>query len=96
MTKHSPAPWRAEGWNNLIVNDVNGNTIITCPGAAARADIEEYKANARLIAAAPSLLLACLSLIQAYGTGEEKDLDRAYELAWDACIQAGEEKENEK
>lgn len=55
-TQHTPGPWRAEGWERLIVNAANGDTIVACPGGAIRASLAELQANARLIAAAPELL----------------------------------------
>jgi hypothetical protein len=57
--QHSPAPWVAEGWQNVTVNDANGYTICTMPGGT---DLMETKANARLIASAPALLEALVRL----------------------------------
>lgn len=58
-TKYTPGPWRAEGWENLVVNAATGDTIIAMPGGTHGATLGELKANARLIAAAPALLEAC-------------------------------------
>lgn len=54
-TQHTPGPWKAEGWENLVVNCAEGYTLTL---AAGRKDssLGELKANARLIAAAPDLL----------------------------------------
>lgn len=57
--KHTPGPWRAEGWKNTVVNSAKGNTIVISPGGDGGDNgvgIEEIQANARLIAAAPELL----------------------------------------
>jgi hypothetical protein len=50
---HSPAPWKAEGWNGTVVNDADGNTLALYPGAGSA---QTAAANAALIAAAPDLL----------------------------------------
>ncbi len=54
--KHTPGPWRNEGWGNLIVNSAEGYTILACPGGNPNCPVEELQANARLIAAAPEML----------------------------------------
>ena len=54
----SKKPYRAEGWENIIVNDADGNTLVACAGST----IEEAKANAALFAAAPDLLDALIDL----------------------------------
>ena len=51
---HSPAPWRAEGYRQTVVNDRDGNTLALYPAHDRTA--ETAQANARLIAAAPELL----------------------------------------
>lgn len=56
---HTPGPWITCGFENLTVNDRDGNTIIACPGSSTGTRIE-MKANARLIAAAPDLLEALI------------------------------------
>ena len=65
MTQHTPGPWVTCGYENLIVNDNEGNTIVITPGGSTGTRLE-MKANARLIAAAPELLEAletCLAFI---------------------------------
>lgn len=51
---HTPGPWTVRGWNDLIVG-VGEWTLAAYP-APDGASIDEAKANARLIAAAPELL----------------------------------------
>jgi hypothetical protein len=51
-------PWRAEGWENLVVNAADGATLSLAAGPRG-AELAELKANAALIAAAPELL-ACV------------------------------------
>ena len=64
----SPAPWRTEGYKNLIVNDANGNTIAAYPGCGG---VEAGQANARLIAAAPRLLEFAKAFLEFWaGPGE--------------------------
>jgi hypothetical protein len=63
-TQHTPGPWRAEGWNNLVVNSYTGDTIIIQPGGSEYAKLEELQANARLIAAAPELLEALKGMME--------------------------------
>lgn len=58
MSRHTPGPWTAEGWNNTTVNAADGSTITAAPGGVRGAKISEIQANARLIAAAPDLLAA--------------------------------------
>ena len=55
--QHTPGPWKAEGWENLVVNCAEGYTLTL---AAGRKDssLSELKSNARLIASAPDLLAA--------------------------------------
>lgn len=67
---HTPGPWKVEDRKDggRTVVDGAGRRITFTPqfeGAAARS-IEVAVANARLIAAAPELLDACLSIISAY------------------------------
>ena len=55
--KHTPGPWKAEGWENLVVNCAEGYTLTLAAGRKG-AGLEELQANARLIASAPDLLAA--------------------------------------
>jgi hypothetical protein len=63
-TQHTPGPWKAEGWNNLVVNSRDGDTIIIEPGGSKYAKLEELQANALLIAAAPELLEALKGMME--------------------------------
>jgi hypothetical protein len=65
-TKHTPGPWKAEGWENLVVNSADGHTMTLAAGGN-WADLAELKANARLIAAAPDLLAALVAMLNRYG-----------------------------
>lgn len=60
--KYTLGPWRNEGWNDLVVNSFGGNTIVCCPGGSPGANLVELQANARLIAASPSLLSVALEI----------------------------------
>lgn len=70
MTEFTPGPWMIadKGDRGRTVVDGAGRAITFTPhfeGAAARS-IEQAVANTRLIAAAPALLDACLSIISAH------------------------------
>lgn len=52
---YTPGPWIATGWNNLVVNAATGVTIVVSPGGGAHAELPELRANAALIAAAPTM-----------------------------------------
>jgi hypothetical protein len=80
-TQHTPGPWKAQGWNDLVVNSANGDTILACPGSSS-GGIDEMQANARLIAAAPELLTALEWALEQL----EDDLDPDYQLAFDAAM----------
>jgi hypothetical protein len=54
-TKHTPGPWKAEGWNEIVVNSAQGYTLALAPSGSKSSSLEEIRANARLIAAAPDL-----------------------------------------
>jgi hypothetical protein len=67
MSKHTPGPWKQRGLvvmedspRQMFVADVFVNT----PG-------DEAEANARLIAAAPDLLAACLQALCWFDSDEE-------------------------
>jgi hypothetical protein len=63
--KHTPGPWRAEGYKDLIVNGSDGVTLACCPGDTRKeGGIDEAIANARLIAASPDLLESCAELVR--------------------------------
>lgn len=58
---HTTGPWTATGWEGLVVNDSQGNTLVVCPGHSKAI----AKANAALIAAAPELLEALIECVRA-------------------------------
>ena len=61
-TSHTPGPWHTDGWENMVINDQWGTTIVIAPGSST-GTLGEMKANARLIAAAPDLLEAVKNLL---------------------------------
>ncbi|MCX6217581.1 hypothetical protein [Spirosoma sp.] len=79
MSKHTEGPWRAEGWEDLVVNSKDGTTLCLAAGPK-NATIAEMKANAKLIAAAPEMFEALTGLA-----------DYAHEQIQDYCadIQEG-------
>ena len=56
MAQHTPRPWTVESDGTTVT--MGGQCVITAP-APDMANIEEQRANAALIAAAPDLLTAC-------------------------------------
>jgi hypothetical protein len=60
--KHTPGPWRVCGWENLVVNAANGETIVACPGGSLNTTLPELQANAALIARAPAPAAECDAL----------------------------------
>ena len=66
----SKKPYKAEGWENIVVNNADGNTLCLFPGGT----LEEAKANAALFAAAPDLLDALVDALEVIGSwGEDGD-----------------------
>lgn len=63
MSKHTPGPWVATGWEEIVVNAPNGNTLCLAPSDSKDCTLETIKANARLIAAAPELLTEAKNLL---------------------------------
>lgn len=70
-TQHTQGPWKVKGWNNLSVmalDDAGDEwTIVLMAGGTDTgrgAQLLEMQANARLIAAAPELLVALEYLIE--------------------------------
>ena len=72
MTQHSPGPWECVGFENLVVNDEEGNTITCAPGGRYGATLGELRANARLIAAAPEMLEALKDMLETYAWKHEE------------------------
>tara|TARA_R110000822_G_scaffold108961_1_gene238660 strand:- start:958 stop:1278 length:321 start_codon:yes stop_codon:yes gene_type:complete len=82
-TEHTKGPWITEGWENLVVNSADGYAIcgeltvreirtMTLAAGGKDACLDELKANACLIAAAPELLAALYELVKYdEGTSEE-------------------------
>lgn len=67
MSKHTPGPWKAEGYKGLVVNGPDGVTLACAPGGK---NIEETIANAHLIAAAPDLLAALKAVVDNVDRGD--------------------------
>lgn len=59
----TPGPWHIDGWENIVVNDQWGTTILSCPGSST-GTLAEVKANAALIAAAPAMYEALSELVK--------------------------------
>lgn len=78
-------PWRAEGWENLIVNDKNGFTIVCAPGYG---DLTDMKQTAKLISAAPELLEALVELVERAEAGSSIRGLPEYDLAIKAIDKA--------
>ena len=70
-TEHTQGPWKTEGWENLVVNSADGSTMTLAAGGK-DACLDELKANARLIAAAPELLAALYELVK-YDEGSSEE-----------------------
>ena len=69
---HTPGPWiyeLNEAANNFFVGQPHGPTVALV-SSMARGHIE---ANARLIAAAPDLLAACLELLDLFNSGRIRE-----------------------
>lgn len=66
-TKHTPGPWHVDGFNLTAVIHQIGHTRweTLCDCSTKGKDIEERKANAKLIAAAPDLLEAAIHAVKA-------------------------------
>lgn len=65
MTKHTPGPWHVGMRPGPIIYGTKGDQVADLRGFL---DIDETSANARLIAAAPDLLDAMQSMVDAYQT----------------------------
>lgn len=68
--KHTQGPWRIDD-NDDIVHDKTGNKIASCVWGWSESD---WKANVRLIAAAPDLL-ECLKMAEEWKEHIEDDLE---------------------
>ena len=74
MTQHTPTPWEYDAMGKYYTPDgvIRVNGVVICrmtPSLVSVPIIEEIKANARLIAAAPDMLEAleeCVPLLQHY------------------------------
>lgn len=88
VTDHIRGPWRAEGWENLVVNDANGNTVVCCPGGSRGATLDQLQARAALIAAAPETARHRDTLIDALHDLLTRPTDAAARLRSRAAIEA--------
>lgn len=73
--KHTPGPWTATGFRQMVVNAPSGDTLCLAP-ATASSGLDEIAANARLIAAAPELLASLEAVLD--------DLEEAHQPETDA------------
>jgi hypothetical protein len=83
-TQHTPGPWAIGAYGRVITPD--GEVLRTCGVATPGADSDEYRANTRLIAAAPDLLEAC-RLFLGYNADEGDD-GVAFMLAYERAVTA--------
>jgi len=106
MTNHTPGPWRAD--HRIIENDTEPRHIEIMVekltddprffihpliGKVSYGQVDEMKANARLIAAAPELLAACIDASATYRTFrnvpvEEQEWTSLDDAALDALFTA--------
>lgn len=87
MNKHTPGPWKiVDAWNDYMVEGQNGEEIIWQDGPHDTPTIN--KANARLIAAAPDLLEALITLNDACRTPSQIGVLHGLELARAAIAKA--------
>ena len=81
--KHTPGPWRMTPLSNRMIDvlhDVQTPGAIThalCRVQARDSWIAEAEANARLIAAAPDLLAACMSIVKSQPGTSSRQFDAA-------------------
>lgn len=87
MGGHTPGPWRVGAdreqwkWRNVLGGEQPADfSVAAVPKNLPLRSLEEGEANARLIAAAPDLLAACKTIIQAYENADVAPdaLDAAY------------------
>jgi len=83
--KHDPiaGPWRVQGWENTIVNDANGWTVVAFPGGGPGYSLSDVQARALLIGAGPNMLTALLGLIE-WDRRESSEAARGESVDWDA------------
>ena len=88
--KHTPGPWEMDGSGAVFGPD--GDPIMTCGLYAVcfGEGSEEGYANARLIAAAPDLLAACVEFVRKVECGEARS-KRSYAQMKAAIKKAEEE-----
>lgn len=71
--KHTPGPWRVGPIDDTRVEDAHGNEVAQIDGDYNQPETWPLmEANARLIAAAPELLLALNELLDAYSKPDER------------------------
>lgn len=81
MTQHTPGPWKVHGYHIL------GEDLCAVAEVYTAEDIPTEDANARLIAAAPQLLCALETLLQAFECGDYYN-DVITDLAKEAIAKA--------
>lgn len=77
MAEHTPGPWRVD--NESIVTDSLCIAVIEASGGY-QAPTAQRDANARLIAAAPSLLLACQAYVDLFRSSDMRPEDECHEV----------------
>ena len=96
-TSHTPGPWTANQFGNQGVWDIHRSTPTLDGGYFGRVEplhvtreaLDEAAANARLIAAAPDLLAACLHASKFAADGSYEDFCEMKEHLLDAIAKAG-------
>jgi len=85
-TQHTPGPWMVQliserwhgyDWPTFAIRDSVGNHCLAVIGDVDRATADKNTANARLIASAPELLAALVTLLDHADLGEIHDEETA-------------------
>ena len=90
--KHTPGPWRVKRSTHFAQNDIKeyfwvGFGPIGDETPIFKKDLTENEANARLIAAAPELLEACLAIFNR-DIDDPDGYDKAFDLVRSAIAKA--------
>ena len=79
--KHTPGPWNvtntapSNALDIAIIFDAQSQVVCSVPKGSSNVPMLERRANARLIAAAPELLEACLAMIEWDAREEDHAVD---------------------
>jgi hypothetical protein len=80
MSRHTPGPWHVR--EDYYVGRPGKLSLaeVKCGDVPAE-DVEQHRANARLIAAAPDLLAACESFLSLFRESDMRPEDECHEIA---------------